>query len=144
TWQCLVPEREPVVAFLSYSTAGSAQHETSAKMHEAWMLFQEAMPAIRSFGEVQFDAAIDPAIAARKAPQSSLRGDANCLIFPDLGAGNIAYKITQRLGGFAAYGPILQGLAKPFSDLSRGSTDEDIEASAYINVLRSRAGDGSD
>lgn len=136
TWQHLVPDVEPVVAFLSYSTAGSAQHESALKMREAWQAFREAMPEIRSFGEMQFDCAMDAPVAARKAPQSDVRGDANCLIFPDLGAANIAYKITQRLAGYAAYGPILQGLAQPFSDLSRGSTEADIEASAYLNLIR--------
>jgi phosphotransacetylase len=108
-------------------------------MAEAAALFKARRPDIQSDGELQFDAAIDRDIAARKAPGSPIAGEANCFIFPSLEAGNIAYKITQRLGGFDAYGPILQGLSGAFSDLSRGSTVQDIILSAYINLLRSRA-----
>lgn len=140
TWKHLVTPitgKAPVLAFLSYSTKGSAVHETSAKVAEACALFKSRHPDVVSDGEMQFDAAIDPDICRRKAPGSPVAGMANCFVFPDLGAANIAYKITQRLGGFQAYGPILQGLRKPFSDLSRGSTVEDIVLSACINLLRS-------
>lgn len=136
TWRRLVPDQEPVAAFLSFSTKGSAQHESQAKIAEAAALFKAQYPAVAADGELQFDAAIDPEIGQRKAPESPAAGRANCFIFPDLDAGNIAYKVTQRLAGFEAYGPILQGLAKPFSDLSRGSTEADILASAYINLLK--------
>jgi phosphate acetyltransferase len=136
TWRALVPEAPPVVAYLSYSTKGSAHHETQERMAEAARLFATAMPDVASDGELQFDAAFDAAIGQRKAPGSAAAGRANCFVFPNLDAGNIAYKIAQRLGGFAALGPILQGLGKPYSDLSRGSTEEDILASAYANLLR--------
>ena len=139
TWELLMPDIPAKVAFLSYSTKGSAKHETQARMAEAAALFKARRPDIQSDGELQFDAAIDRHIAARKAPGSPIAGEANCFIFPSLEAGNIAYKITQRLGGFDAYGPILQGLSGAFSDLSRGSTVQDIILSAYINLLRSRA-----
>jgi phosphate acetyltransferase len=141
TWKLVVPDEQPVVAFLSYSTKGSAQHETATKIAEAAQAFvahhASELGALAD-GELQFDAAFDPVIGGRKAPGSPVPGRANIFVFPDLGAGNIAYKITQRLGGYEAYGPILQGLAKPFSDLSRGSTVEDILASAYVNLLRAR------
>jgi phosphate acetyltransferase len=139
TWGRLFPKIPAAVAFLSFSTKGSAQHEAQAKMAEACALFKAQHPAVLADGEMQFDAAIDPEIAKRKAPDSPVAGRANCFIFPDLDAGNISYKIAQRLGGYEAYGPILQGLAKSFSDLSRGATEADIIASAYINLLRSRA-----
>lgn len=136
TWSMLFPDVKPVIAFLSYSTKGSAQHETAQKIAEAAQQFKERHPDVESDGELQFDACVDPAIGRRKAPGSPAAGRVNCFVFPDLGAGNIAYKIAQRLGGFEAYGPILQGLSKPFSDLSRGATVNDIVASAYINLLR--------
>ncbi len=136
TWRLVMPETPPVVAFLSYSTKGSASHESAEKIAEAWRAFQERMPDVASDGEMQFDAAIDAEIGAKKAPGSQAAGRANCFIFPDLGAGNIAYKITQRLGGYEAYGPVLQGLSRPFSDLSRGSTVADVLVSAYINLAR--------
>jgi len=138
TWQCLFPQIPPVVAFLSFSTKGSATHEQQEKMAAVAAKFKELFPHIESDGELQFDAAFDASIGASKAPTSSVPGKANCFIFPDLNAGNIAYKITQRLAGFQAYGPILQGLAKPFCDLSRGSTIEDIIASCYINLRKAR------
>lgn len=143
TWTDLVPScgfdasgNRPVVAFLSFSTKGSARHPAAAKMAAAAQLFAARHPEIATDGELQFDAAIDAAIAARKCPSSPVAGRANIFIFPDLGAGNIAYKITQRVAGFHAYGPILQGLAKPYSDLSRGSTPHDIFMSMLVNLLR--------
>lgn len=127
---------EPKVAFLSFSTGGSADHEKVDKVKEALKLFQERHPEIAADGEMQFDTAIEPSVAVRKMPESKIAGNANVFVFPDLNSGNIGYKIAQRWGGFAAYGPILQGLSKPFSDLSRGASVEDIVASAYINYLR--------
>jgi len=139
TWQGVLAGRgDPVVAFLSFSTRGSASHPFQEKMAKAAALFHERHPEIKSDGEMQFDAAFDVAIGNRKCPGSPVPGAANIFIFPDLNAGNIAYKITQRLAGFSAYGPILQGLAKPFSDLSRGATIEDIVTAANISLLRSR------
>jgi phosphate acetyltransferase len=138
TWRCVFPRVEPVVAFLSFSTKGSATHELQEKTAQVAAKFRELMPDVDSDGEMQFDAAFDATIGHAKAPGSKVPGRANCFIFPDLNAGNIAYKITQRLAGFDAYGPILQGLAKPFCDLSRGSTVADIVASSYINLRKAR------
>lgn len=143
TWESLVPRcgftasgMKPIVAFLSFSTKGSANHPTAEKMAQAAAKFSARFPEVRADGELQFDAATDPEIARRKCPTSPVAGEANILIFPDLGAGNIAYKITQRLAGFHACGPILQGLAQPYSDLSRGSTIQDIFLSALACLLR--------
>ncbi|MDQ3231161.1 MAG: phosphate acyltransferase, partial [Pseudobdellovibrionaceae bacterium] len=136
THQALFPGEAPVVAFLSFSTKGSAQHPQSEKMAHAAAAFHARYPHILSDGELQFDAAFVPAVGQRKAPGSPAAGRANCFIFPDLNAGNIAYKITQRLAGFDAYGPILQGTAKPFSDLSRGASALDIAVSGLIAMLR--------
>lgn len=133
-----ITKKDPVVAFLSFSTKGSAQHARAQKMSDAAELFKKKAPHIEADGELQFDAAFVEEIGQRKAPGSSVPGRANCFIFPDLDAGNIAYKITQRLGDFSAYGPILQGVGKPYSDLSRGATPEDIAMSGLINILRAR------
>lgn len=127
---------EPRLAFLSFSTKGSAQHAHVDKMRAACSIAQEKFPSIAIDGELQFDAAIDAQIGNRKAPGSSVAGRANIFIFPDLDAGNIAYKITQRLAGFHAYGPLLCGLAAPYSDLSRGSTVDDIYAVSLIMLLK--------
>lgn len=128
---------DPKVAMLSFSTKGSAKHEFSEKVAEATKIAKELAPELALDGELQFDASIVPSVAEQKAKGSKVAGYANVFIFPDLQSGNIGYKIAQRLGGFEAIGPILQGLNKPISDLSRGCNEEDVYKLAIITATQS-------
>ncbi len=129
---------DPKVAMLSFSTMGSAKHDNVAMVAEATRIAKEKAPELKLDGELQFDAAIVPSVAALKAPNSSVAGQANVFVFPDLQSGNIGYKIAERLGGFMAVGPICQGFAKPINDLSRGCKSEDIVAAVAITALQTQ------
>ncbi|MDR1058053.1 MAG: phosphate acetyltransferase [Treponema sp.] len=130
---------DPVVALLSFSTTGSGgDHPDVLKVRSALELVRAREPALKIDGELQADAALVPSVTDKKAPGSPVRGKVNTLVFPDLGAGNIGYKLVQRLGKVEAFGPFLQGFAKPISDLSRGASVEDIVVTAAVTLARSK------
>jgi phosphate acetyltransferase len=129
--------KTPCVSFLSFSTVGSAEHPDVEKVRNAYKVFSEKYPSIIAEGEVQFDTACVPSVAKRKNPDGKVQGKTNVFIFPDLDSGNIGYKITQRIGGAEAWGPILLGAAKPFSDLSRGASAEDIAHAVALTLALS-------
>lgn len=131
-------QAEPVVAMLSYSTYGSAKSELTEKVIEATRLAKAKAPELKLDGELQADAAIVPSVGKSKAPGSDIAGKANVLIFPDLNCGNISYKLTQRLANAEAYGPIIQGVAKPVNDLSRGCSAEDIVGVVAITCVQAQ------
>lgn len=132
----LLVEEDAYLAMLSYSTKGSASSELTEKMIRATELMKDTYPEIPCDGELQVDAAIVPSVAASKAPGSDVAGKANVLIFPNLDAGNIGYKLVQRLAKAEAYGPVLQGIGAPVNDLSRGCTDEDIVGVVAITAVQ--------
>jgi phosphate acetyltransferase len=127
---------EPKIAMLSFSTMGSARHDKVTKVTDALSLLKAAHPNLSADGELQFDAAFVPSVAASKAKGSEVAGQANVMVFPNLDAGNIGYKIAQRVGGCEAIGPVLQGLAKPANDLSRGCVAEDVTNMIAVTALQ--------
>jgi phosphate acetyltransferase len=129
----------PKVALLSFSTMGSARHAAVSKVSDAVALLHENHPDLDADGELQFDAAFVPDVGTSKAPDSQVAGQANVMIFPNLDAGNIGYKIAQRIGGCEAIGPVLQGLAKPANDLSRGCVASDVTNMIAVTALQAAA-----
>ena len=138
SWSTFMGNVEPHVAMLSYSTMGSAGGEVAKKVQEAVKFCKEKAPELAIDGDLQLDAAIVPTVAQLKAPGSSVAGKANVLVFPDLEAGNIGYKLVQRFAGADAYGPILQGIAKPVNDLSRGCSADDIVGVVAITAVQAQ------
>lgn len=138
SWSTFMGNVEPHVAMLSYSTMGSAGGEVAKKVQEAVKFCHEKAPELAIDGDLQLDAAIVPTVAQLKAPGSSVAGKANVLVFPDLEAGNIGYKLVQRFAGADAYGPILQGIAKPVNDLSRGCSVDDIVGVVAITAVQAQ------
>lgn len=130
--------KESKVAMLSYSTMGSAKSELTQKVIDATNMVKEKYPEMKVDGELQLDAAIVPSVGKSKAPNSDIAGNANTLIFPDLNAGNIGYKLTQRLGKAEAYGPLCQGIARPVNDLSRGCSAEDVAGVIAITAVQAQ------
>ena len=138
SWRAFMDDAEPRVAMLSFSTMGSAKGEVPTKVQEATNLANEKEPGLALDGDLQLDAAIVQTVADLKAPQSTVAGKANILVFPDLESGNIGYKLVQRFGRAEAYGPVLQGIAKPVNDLSRGCSADDIVGVVAITAVQAQ------
>ncbi|WP_321970739.1 phosphate acetyltransferase [Paratractidigestivibacter sp.] len=138
SWKAFMPGVDPKVAMLSFSTMGSAKGDVPTKVQEAVKLANEKAPELALDGDLQLDAALVQSVADLKAPGSKVAGNANILVFPDLEAGNIGYKLVQRFGGAEAYGPILQGISKPVNDLSRGCSADDIVGVVAITAVQAQ------